>query len=119
MQPNIPTKPEEYFKWVKIFNKYPVTSFAVALFFMFVGTYYINYRLISASQEKSDKNAAEWKELYLAEKKEKDELKDRFIHATGIISNYEQNAIKTDSTVQQRIKEAQPYIKIIQKNQRK
>ena len=116
---NILFKPEEYGKWVRLFAKYPIPVLSVLLFFMFLSTYGINYKLISATQEKADKSASEWKELYLEEKAEKDELNNNLLIKNGIVNKYEESKVKEDSIVKQVKEEIEPALNIIEKTQRK
>ena len=115
---NIPLKPEEYGKWVRLFAKYPIPVLAVLLFFMFVTAYTINFRLMKATQDTSDRAANVWKELYLKERAEKDSLKTQIIVTSGIIKGFQKSAVKSDSLVKQHIEESKPYLNIIQKTQK-
>lgn len=70
--------PEEIGKIQRLIMKNP-TAFVAAVFFtMFGVTYFINLRQVTHREE-------HWKELYLDEKKAKDELNKQLLIKAGII----------------------------------
>lgn len=87
---------KEVGEFQKLIAKNPI-AFTTAIFFIMFGiTYFINIR-------KNDEAEEYWKELYINERAQKDNLKDQLLINAGVIKKQNEVIIKADSTLKDNV----------------
>lgn len=85
-------------KTTKLIAKHPVSFVAAVFFCMFWVTYYVNIR-------KNEDNEETWKELYLKEKKEKEQLTLLLLIKANIIEKHNKQDTLLREETQNQVKE--------------